>query len=280
MLWARSHVALAVVADGMGGAVAGEEASRIAVETLYDYVVSSDVQRVIDGEQIPAEEIADRLKTVIEKANAAIVQLAHEQPQLRGMGTTVTSVFVQGTQAVIGHVGDSRAYLVQAASGRMIQITVDHSFVEAMVAAGHISRADAEHHPMKNILYRALGQSFDLDVDLYQIEMAIGDQLILCSDGLTLHLRPDEIARIAKSETSPDNIARKLVELTNERGGKDNVSVIVIAVHAQEDGDAKTSFTQIGTTSSAEDDPRRSQASPFAASESRPPQAPDTPENR
>ncbi|KXK54453.1 MAG: Ser/Thr phosphatase [Chloroflexi bacterium OLB13] len=235
LLWTRHDIALAVVADGMGGAVAGEEASRIAIQTIYQALLPAELQPSAPAHVVDPVVVGDKLKDVIAQANRAIVRQSDLNPHLRGMGTTVTSAFVHGTRAVIGHVGDSRAYLVQGDTGHIEQITVDHSFVEAMVLAGHITRAEAEDHPMRNILYRALGQSLDMDVDLYEVALDVGDRLILCSDGLTLHVHPEEIADVALEANSPESIAKRLIELANERGGQDNVSVVVIIVLAAED---------------------------------------------
>lgn len=235
LLWARENVALAVVADGMGGAVAGEEASRIAVQTIYQTLLTTEMQAVFSDGITPAD-VTNRLRSVIAQANRAIVRQSDQHPHLRGMGTTVTAAYVQGTHAVVAHVGDSRAYLVQGDTGSIEQITVDHSFVEAMIMAGHITRAEAEEHPMRNILYRALGQSLDMDIDTYDVDLQVGDRLIICSDGLTLHVMPSEISEISLNAGSPEAISKQLIDLTNLRGGKDNVSVIVIAVEANTDG--------------------------------------------
>lgn len=241
LLWSRENIALAVVADGMGGAVAGEEASRIAVQTFYKTLLTAEMQAVLADNQISAHEIGERLKGVIALANHDIFHQSDVHPHLRGMGTTVTTAFVSGTHAVIGHVGDSRAYLVQGDTRAIEQITVDHSFVEAMVMAGHITRAEAEDHPMRNILYRVLGQSLDLDIDLYDIDLQVGDRLILCSDGLTLHVHPAEIAETALNLDTPEAISKQLIDLANIRGGKDNVSVVVIAVGPNDENATRSS---------------------------------------
>lgn len=234
LLWAREHTALAVVADGMGGHIAGEEASRVAVQMIYQAMQADELEKA-DGAP-PSNGSPNalnwRMREVISDANRAIVRMAEEHPQLRGMGTTVTLAFVQGNHVVIGHVGDSRAYHIHAASRTMEQITVDHSFVEAMIAAGHITRAEAEEHPMKHVLYRALGQGLELDVDVYEAKIEVGDRLVLCSDGLTLHVQPEEIAQIALAESSPEVASRRLIELANLRGGRDNVTVVVMMADA------------------------------------------------
>lgn len=249
LLWAREHIALAVVADGMGGHIAGEEASRVAVQMIYQAMRSEELERAdeVDDTQAP-DALYWRMRDVITEANRAIVRMADEHPQLRGMGTTVTSAFLQGRRVVIGHVGDSRAYQVRAATGVMEQITVDHSFVEAMIAAGHITRAEAEEHPMKHVLYRALGQGLDLDIDIYESYLESGDRLVLCSDGLTLHVQPEEIAQVVLAETSPEAASRKLIELANLRGGRDNITVIVIMAEEPSDANSEARMVVRGRT--------------------------------
>jgi len=229
-LWTRDDFVLAVVADGMGGAAAGEEASRIAVESIKAGLTLRE-QRVPDKfEHIEDATLTDKLKESIQAANLSIMQKAAASPEMRGMGTTVTLAFVRGTYAIVAHVGDSRAYLVDGDDHTITQITSDHSFVEALLSAGHITQEQADEHPMKNVLYRALGQAEDIDVDMYYKRLHIGDRLVLCSDGLTRHVRPDEIAELAMADSNPDVASQKLIDLANERGGEDNVSVIVISV--------------------------------------------------
>lgn len=225
----RDHFVLAIVADGMGGAAAGEEASRIAIETIHEGLLQEDLKNGGKIDTMSADILSDTLRHVIRTANFNIVQHAQNTPEMKGMGTTVTLAMVRNTYAIIGHVGDSRAYLVDGHDGSISQITSDHSFVEAMVAAGHISRAEAEEHPMRNVLYRALGQTEDVEVDVYHSYLRAGDRLVLCSDGLTLHVKPHEIAKLA-SDFRPEVASQKLIELTNDRGGRDNVSVVVVSV--------------------------------------------------
>lgn len=238
LLWARDHFVLAIVADGMGGAAAGEEASRIAVETIHKRLVEFNIHADDTFNTMSAEILSDKLREVIRLANEKIVQHAVQYPELKGMGTTVTLAIIHNAYAIIGHVGDSRAYLVDGYDGSISQITSDHSFVEAMVAAGHITRSEAEDHPMKNVLYRALGQSEEIDVDIYHSYLRPGDRLILCSDGLTLHVKPHEISRISLSDKRPDITSERLIELANERGGRDNVSVVVVNVEEDEPQEA------------------------------------------
>ncbi len=229
-LWTRDDFVLAIVADGMGGAAAGEEASRIAVETIRVGLSLREGQAPDSADKIEDSTLTDRLRAAIQLANVSIVEKAATSPEMRGMGTTVTMAFVRGTYAIVAHVGDSRAYLVDGEDRTITQITSDHSFVEALLAAGHITPEQAMEHPMRNVLYRALGQAEDVDVDMYYKRLHIGDRLVLCSDGLTRHVLPDEIARLALSDDNPDVASQKLIDLANERGGEDNVSVIIVSV--------------------------------------------------
>lgn len=227
-LWAHEACVVGVVADGMGGAAAGEEASRLAVQAIERLV--SLPGEVADAQltSLTDRQVAQMLETAIRAGNKDIIDLARRKPDMRGMGTTVTIAFMRGSRCVIAHVGDSRAYRVTLRPAQIAQITSDHSFVEALVAAGHLTPDQAAEHPMKNVLYRALGQSEDVDVDIYEVLLDAGDRIILCSDGLTRHVTPAEIAELAQRGTDPDEISTSMIDLANERGGEDNVSVIVI----------------------------------------------------
>ena len=238
-LWASDEekLLLAIVADGMGGAAAGEEASRTAVDTVFE---NMDAIAESDFHTLEEETLVEKLRAAVRNANYRIVQRALEEPELKGMGTTLTLVFARNDHALIAHVGDSRAYRIDGGDGVITQITADHSFVQALVDAGHITDDEADEHPMRNVLYRALGQSSDLDVDVYYNTLHVGDRLVLCSDGLTLHVRPAEIAEIVNSGEDPDSASQRLVEMANERGGRDNISVIVISVEKDDTGLGET----------------------------------------
>lgn len=247
-LWLQEDAVLAIVADGMGGAAAGEEASRLAVEAIQDGLTVAEQRMLSAFELLGDDSVAQKMREIIRVANTDIMRRAAADPTLRGMGTTVTLAFVRNMHAIVAHVGDSRAYLVSKRDHTITQITADHSFVEALVAAGHITQEQAEDHPMRNVLYRALGQTEDIDVDVYHTRLRPGDRLILCSDGLTRHLKSSEIAEIALQNDDPETISDQLVDLTNQRGGEDNVSVIVIIL----DGDADA--VPDGLRAAAEDD--------------------------
>lgn len=237
-LWNAETSVLAVVADGMGGAVAGEEASRIAVETIQDKLTTNFYRSPDDYSEYDAQDLADLMGDAVREANHNIIEKVDVAPELKGMGTTVTMAFARANDVILAHVGDSRAYYIDSSDDSINQLTSDHSFVQALVDAGHITDEEAESHPMKNVLYRALGQAEDLDVDvLTDIRIHAGDRLLLCSDGLTLHVTSEEIASTAFTSDDPQAIADKLVNMANERGGKDNVSVIVIVAEWQEEKD-------------------------------------------
>jgi protein phosphatase len=249
-LWGEESYVLAVVADGMGGAAAGEEASRIAVETVQQRMTNGMYKKPADYGDMDAYTLAEKLEDLVREANNNILSRAKAKPEYQGMGTTMTVAFARHTDVIVAHVGDSRAYMVDGHDGSISQITTDHSFVQALIDAGYIKREEAEGHPMSNVLYRALGQAADVDIDLIEdVQMHIGDRLILCSDGLTLHVKPHEIAQVALSDPDPSVISNKLIDLANSRGGRDNISVIAIVV----EGDAAQFDDQMTMDTSTDD---------------------------
>lgn len=230
-LWASDRYALAIVADGMGGAAAGEEASRIAVEAVEARLVTAEHRDRDFLETVTDAAILDKLQEAIRTGNASILQRVSQQPELKGMGTTATLAFVRAGRALIAHVGDSRAYLFDRRAGRIQQLTADHSYVDLLIAAGQLTEQQAAEHPLRNVLYRALGQNEQVEVDIYDaVRLRPGDRLILCSDGLTRHVRPEEIGGVAALTSEPDALCAALIAKANERGGEDNISVIVIAL--------------------------------------------------
>lgn len=213
---------LLVVADGMGGAAAGEVASEMATETIFGHLVDTWCQ---DGEHTP-QQFAYRLKEAVERANRAIHEYAREHPEVRGMGTTTTTAGVLDDQVYLAQVGDSRAYLIRA--GQAMQLTKDQSLMQRLVDAGELTEEEAEKSERKNIILQALGPDMKVRVDLTHQEIRKGDTLVLCSDGLSGQVKKEEIAT-AVSGPSKDLAAAcaDLIALANERGGPDNITVVV-----------------------------------------------------
>ena len=208
---------LYVVLDGMGGANAGDVASRIARDTIRDFVL----QRRLTMEPRAL------LEGAILTGSSAVYQEAAANRERHGMGTTVVAcLIVDGTHAVIGHVGDSRAYLLRG--GRLQALTRDHTIVEELVDRGLLSADEAERHPYKNVLSRNLGARPETRVDLVDVELRGGDRLLLCSDGLYGYASVEGIQYLLGSGDAPDHVARDLIELALRGGGGDNVSTIVI----------------------------------------------------
>ncbi len=204
------------VADGMGGHIAGDVASATAIEV---------VQR--NREQLSASD-PDSLVRILQDANRAIYDKAAGEPTLHGMGTTCTLVIVDGPTAQIAHVGDSRAYLLR--NGELTQVTEDHTLVGRMVSEGRLSREEAEHHPQRSIITRALGVDSNVDVDLLSLDLLDGDRLLICSDGLSAMVGSDDIAAVLTAEDQAQASADTLVQRANEAGGEDNITVVVIDV--------------------------------------------------
>lgn len=205
------------VADGMGGHLAGDVASATALLPV----------QALDGRvfQDAATAQAAMLDAVL-AANAAVVRKAADEPDLRGMGTTLTAAIVEGRRLHVAHVGDSRAYLIR--DGDLTQLTRDHTLVAHLIEEGQITEEEAAHHPHRSIITRAIGVDVDLDVDTLTIELQDGDQVLLCSDGLTGPLSDTTIEEIVGPEADIDEAARSLVDAANEAGGPDNITVVLL----------------------------------------------------
>jgi protein phosphatase len=208
--------AVLVVADGMGGHLAGEVASEIAIQVLQRELTS-----VAGG---PGEA----LKAAIERANLEIWQESERDQEKAGMGSTIVAAIVLDGQAYLANAGDSPAYLIR--DGQTEQVTRDHGLVAEQVEAGIIREEDAENHPYRHILTRCLGVEESVDVELYPPrELQAGDVLVLCSDGLTEHVKRHEVAALATGVDSTE-VAQSLVDVANQRGGHDNITVVVARV--------------------------------------------------
>src|SRR5215210_3844655 len=220
--------ALFVVADGMGGHAKGEVASAIAVSTIVDAY-----------QQGEAPTLGERLVNALRQANAAIWNEASHRVDHAGMGTPVVCGVVVGHELLVSSAGDSRGYLVRG--GRAQQLTRDHSWVEEMVALGKLTVAEARRHKMRNVITRCLGGCPDLEVPLYPRQrLAAGDALVLCTDGLWGTMTDQEIGLLV-STFAPQVAAERLVALANERGGPDNITVVVVRV--ERDGEVDDGAT-------------------------------------
>ena len=225
------ELGLFVVADGMGGHAGGGTASSLAVQTIQERL---RVAREVDprlftagGSALEENPLREVLREAVESACEAIFLAGQSDPSLAGMGTTVTSLLVSGASAFVAHVGDSRCYL--ARRGSIYQISEDHSLVNEQLKAGAITVDEARNSRFKNIITRSVGFEPDVMVDLMGLELEQGDRLVVCSDGLTNQLDDEEILELLEGAESGD-APRRLVALANERGGDDNITVVVVTV--------------------------------------------------
>jgi PPM family protein phosphatase len=218
---------LFAVADGMGGAKAGEVASAVAVDA-------------VEGAQESSEPTEAQLANIVREANRRIYDLAVADESRRGMGTTLTLAKLHGDEVSLAHVGDSRAYRLRG--GELEQLTRDHSLVAELERSGQITPEAAEHHPQRSIITRALGPEPDVEVDTYTLAGRDGDVFLICSDGLTSMISDDEVASILRSAGSLDEAADGLVRAANQSGGKDNITVILFRLG---EGDLAADDTEV-----------------------------------
>ncbi len=230
----RPDLGLFVVADGMGGHVAGEVASRLAVETVERSVAETVTAGANDAWPVPFEPDqsvgVNRLKAAFFVANCCIASRAATNGDLRGMATTATAVLVQDRMAAVAHVGDSRVYLMHA--GTLRQLTRDHSWVEDQVRARTLSVAAARHHPWRNVVTRALAGGDDSSVDVMETPLEPGDRLLLCSDGLFAVIPDQQIQTILERAIGLSVACERLVEAANDGGGPDNITTLVLQLDA------------------------------------------------
>ncbi|HZB70922.1 MAG TPA: Stp1/IreP family PP2C-type Ser/Thr phosphatase, partial [Acidimicrobiales bacterium] len=226
------------VADGMGGHAAGEVASQVAVEAFENSTSAG-----VDDE--------DDVVEAVRAANQAVLDRAEDEPELAGMGTTLTALaLVPGPadgsgpgELVIANVGDSRAYLFR--DGDLTLLTRDHSLVEDLVQEGRLSPEEARTHPQRNILTRVLGNDSGVEPDVFRADPVRGDRYLLCSDGLSNEVDEERTAAVLRRLADPDDAARELVRLANENGGRDNITVVVVDV-VDDDGRARTASRLVG----------------------------------
>lgn len=210
---------IAIVADGMGGHQAGDTASQMAIETIAE-----QLQELPAG--IPVEEIEQAVRRAIEQANENIHRYASEREQFHGMGTTVVVTVATIDTLVIGHIGDSRAYLISSDS--IEQLTEDHSLVNELVRSGQITKEEADHHPRRNVLTRALGTDPRVEADLYRCSWKTGDIVLICSDGLSSLVDSRLLFDILRADHDLDGKVNHLIEQALEAGGDDNITVVLI----------------------------------------------------
>jgi protein phosphatase len=227
-----------VVADGMGGAQAGEVASKIAVEAFEQGLPS-------DGKP------EDRLATRVREANQRIHDLSQEQHERAGMGTTITAAYLDEDDVVIAHVGDSRAYLFR--DGELRRLTQDHTLVAALVDQGKLTEEEAAEHPQRSIITRALGPEASVDVDTWTYPLRDGDVLLLCSDGLTSMVSEELVGEVLRSAPSLEAAGQTLIDEANNAGGRDNITVVLVRLEEVSGAHAATDQPTVVRSSGTEE---------------------------
>lgn len=218
----RERGSLFMVADGMGGAAAGEVASQMAAAVIYRHLLE---HWIADPEPSPTQ-FARHMREAVEHANQEIHAYALEHPDVRGMGTTLTAAGVFGGDLFLAQIGDSRAYVIR--DGRAFQVTKDQSLTQRLVDAGELTEEEAESSMRRNIILQALGPDPRVKVVLTSQRVSRGDVLVVCSDGLSGLVKKEEIASVVGAERDLQQVCNRLIDLANERGGPDNITVIAV----------------------------------------------------
>ena len=220
---------LFLVADGMGGHAAGEIASRIAVDSINEFIVHTKED---DGTWPHAYDeqfsrSTNRLMAAVRMANTRVLEAMRKDARLRGMGTTVVACLADDSKMSVAHVGDSRVYLIR--DGQISRITNDHSWVFEQVQAGMLTEAEAEKHPLRNVITRALGGALQVTPDASEVESKTGDVFLLCSDGLTGMVAESDILKlVTATDGDLEKACQQLIDAANERGGLDNVTAVLV----------------------------------------------------
>jgi serine/threonine protein phosphatase PrpC len=207
-----------IIADGMGGHNCGEVASRMTVDYISEFIERSG-SLLFSSPDIGAE-----VRRIVAETNTAVFEASLTRPEASGMGTTLTMAVIIGSKVTVAHVGDSRLYM--AHNDTMQQMTQDHSYIEELIKNGTLTREEAERHPRKHVITRAIGSSRDLEIDILDFEAQEGDVLLLCTDGLTNMICENEIYNIIK-DSEPQKACEQLIEAAKSKGGEDNITVIV-----------------------------------------------------
>ena len=217
---ANQYRGLFIVADGMGGHAAGEVASQMAVDLI--------ASELADLNDLGSDGAGERVKSTLRQANRQVFQRTMREVEKTGMGSTASALLISDTRYLIGHVGDSRIYLVR--DGKMRQLTRDHSLVQEQVDAGIITPEQARHHPQSNVITCCIGMSSDIDPDIIQGETKVGDVFLLASDGLTGMVDDRRLQQLLQSRATPERIVNAMIADANNNGGIDNITAIVVKV--------------------------------------------------
>jgi len=213
---------LAILADGMGGHNAGDVASEMAIEEMKAHFLNLDVTQ-LDSQEAKKQWMLETIQSVNEKIYN--YSLTHESS--KGMGTTLIAMLIDGNDCLIGHIGDSRVYYFT--SDQVSLITRDHSYVNILVEYGEISEEEAENHPQKNFIVKSLGTENNIEPDFYELQVEQASNVLICSDGLSNKLTTEEMAAILTLPLSIEEKGKKLIQLANDSGGEDNISVILLS---------------------------------------------------
>jgi protein phosphatase len=224
LIYQEGALSLCAVADGMGGHAAGEVASTLALETVRGYLTNKGL--VIQEHLVAGNPITPFLEEMLAEANRIVLAASLEKPEYNGMGTTLTLLLAISDQFWTGHIGDSRAYLIR--EGRLEMLTDDHTLVSQLARNGQISEDEIDNHPQRHILTRALGTDEKPVFDLRKWPLAAGDIVLLCTDGLHGLVENDELLRQIEVDSLPEDTLSRLVSLANERGGTDNITVVLV----------------------------------------------------
>ena len=216
----NEHIHFAIVADGMGGHQAGDVASQLAVEAFRKIIAQHD-----EIENLTIEDGKRIVKTAIRQANEDIYLLASKMEQYHNMGTTIVAALIWDDHVVIGHVGDSRAYL--ATEKNIERVTEDHSLVNVLIQSGQITEEEAEHHPRKNVLTRAIGTDSQVEIDIASHAWGDKPYLLLCSDGLSNRVSEQQMLTVLADQTSIETKADTLIQYALDSGGEDNITLIL-----------------------------------------------------
>lgn len=214
------ETALAVVADGMGGHQAGDVASQMSVDLLSDYWSTT-------GEK-DAADWCDWLTSSLVKVNSGVYTHGQSHPELQGMGTTIAAVICTASKLYIGHIGDSRVYHLNSSTGQLKQVTKDHSVAAELFRAGQISETEADHHPRKHMLTKAVGTNPAVSSDVFEISWQKGDKLLICTDGLSNKVSDESLGRMMIGHTLLASAGQAMIDEANHMGGEDNISLVLV----------------------------------------------------